>query len=396
MNAQVESPGAGSAMLLTPRGRGAVATILVTGVEAAARVNPLFLAASGRPLTEAPVGRIVFGRWREALGEEVVVCRVSDSQIEIHCHGGEAAAARILRDLEDVGILARECRDELSNHAESIRAEALEALAAATTLRTAQILWDQYRGALRRELTAIQAALSVNDSQLARVRLQLLLERASYGLHLAVPWRIALVGRPNVGKSSLLNALLGFGRAIVHHEPGTTRDLVTGLTAFNGWPCQLIDTAGLRETDEPIERAGVALAAETLRDADLVLWIRDLSAPSEIDEDLRETLPERHVIVWNKCDLAAQTPIHDPESPRVCAISGVALDSLMAVIAQTLIPEPPVAGDAVPFTASQVERLTKIDALLAAGELVEATARMAQWLRAQNHGLLPGEICEPS
>ncbi len=85
---------------------------------------------------------------------------------------------------------------------------------------------------------------------------------------------VAFVGEPNVGKSSLLNALLRFGRAIVHDQPGTTRDLVSGLTACDGWPVQLIDTAGLGETSEPIERAGVALTTEMLAEADLVLWVR--------------------------------------------------------------------------------------------------------------------------
>ena len=116
---------------------------------------------------------------------------------------------------------------------------------------------------------------------------------------------MVLAGRTNVGKSSLLNALAGHGRAIVHHVPGTTRDAVTVATAIDGWPVELCDTAGLRPPDDAVERAGIELARERLAEADLVVLVADRSRPwSAEDQALRDQWPGA-VLVHNKCDLPA-------------------------------------------------------------------------------------------
>ena len=104
------------------------------------------------------------------------------------------------------------------------------------------------------------------------------------GLRLIAGWRVVLAGRPNVGKSRLLNALTGYDRAIVDATPGTTRDVVTARTALDGWPVELADTAGLRPSDDPIEASGVALARARQGEADLVLVVLDRSEPlTDID-----------------------------------------------------------------------------------------------------------------
>src|SRR3954471_21558500 len=122
---------------LTPPGRGAVAVVLVTGPDALAFIEPLFNRTSGRPLREASLGRIVVGRWGGVDGEELVVCRRSDDEIEIHCHGGFAAVAAIVESLVTSGAVAMPWREWLRLCAAHI------ALADATTERTALILLDQ-------------------------------------------------------------------------------------------------------------------------------------------------------------------------------------------------------------------------------------------------------------
>src|SRR5690606_16577637 len=116
---------------------------------------------------------------------------------------------------------------------------------------------------LQREIDAIGDEIAAGGEDVparfeeARRRLAALVDRAPLGLHLTRPWHVALAGAPNVGKSSLLNAVLGYGRAIVFDQPGTTRDVLDAVTAIDGWPVRLTDGAGLRESVDALEAAGV-------------------------------------------------------------------------------------------------------------------------------------------
>ena len=160
----------------------------------------------------------------------------------------------------------------------------------------------------------------------------------SVGLRLIAGWRVVLAGRPNVGKSRLLNALAGYDRAIVDATPGTTRDVVTARTAFEGWPVELADTAGLRPSDDPIEASGVVLARARQGEADLVLVVLDRSEPlTDID---RAIVSEhaRGLVVANKCDLPAAWSPGDLDAVAVSAERGDGIEELVATIAQPARP----------------------------------------------------------
>lgn len=234
---------------LTPVGRGAVAVISVEGERAIQHVGKYFVAAAGKSLSSFPLNRIVFGRWEhtDGSGEEIVVCRTSETAFEVNCHGGIAAARAIMNALLADGAIEQSPDCWAADHShESIEAEAWLALAEARTERAAAILLDQYRGALRQAAEATSEELQRGDSDVAARRVALLLQRGEVGLHLTRPWRVVFAGPPNVGKSSLMNCLLGYQRSIVFDQPGTTRDLLSAPTAVEGWSLELTDTSTLR------------------------------------------------------------------------------------------------------------------------------------------------------
>ncbi len=147
--------------------------------------------------------------------------------------------------------------------------------------------------------------LCLREIDRADTSLQALLQTAESGILTREGLTVVLVGRPNVGKSSLLNALLRTSRAIVTAIPGTTRDTLEETVNLHGIPVRLIDTAGLRDTTDPIEQIGVARSRDALARADFALLVLD-AAEGETDEDaaLRHTLEGRpHLAVWNKWDL---------------------------------------------------------------------------------------------
>ena len=353
--------------VLTPQGRGAIATVLVEGPTDAMDWGRLFVAANGLDLADQEIGRICFGHWGEREGglpsEQVVVCRTGDNRVEVHCHGGTVAVARILGDLVESG--ARKCDwIELTGGRRGepihrVEIEVTEALAAATTWRLASILLDQQSGILLRSLRQIESTDWESRDELAGL-VNGLLEWSGLGRWLAGPPTVVLAGSTNVGKSSLLNALLGFGRAIVWDEPGTTRDAVVGHTAIDGWPVRLVDTAGLRETEDEIEAVGIEHTRREIAAADLVLLVVDGSIP--VDESTSRSIGAmgEGLIVANKCDLGDATDGMLPGGTlAVSALNGDGIDSLAAAIVARLVPRVPEPGTAVPVSNRLVECLER-------------------------------------
>ncbi|WP_254508610.1 GTPase [Anatilimnocola floriformis] len=353
-----------TATLLTPPGRGALATIRVRGPQAWQITN----ACLTKPieLADSAVMRPWLREFRSAqgAGEELVVCFSSECEARIHCHGGTAACEAVLKALEEQGA-----QREQGTLAEP-NADARNALAGALSEKTALILLDQLQGAWGKEIQTIIDLIQRSEHTDARARVEALLSRVPLGQHLTQPWQVVLAGRPNAGKSNLLNALLGFQRSITSPEPGTTRDVVTARTAFDGWPVELRDTAGLRTTTDAIEVAGVELAERELRAADLVLFLipsTDSFSEAAVQlQTIRELRGDRPLIVVStKSDLPTQTPIGN--AIAVSAVSGVGLAELAAAIVHRLIGAPPQPDEAVPFLPEHAAALTNARDALDAG-----------------------------
>lgn len=342
--------------ILTPLGRGAVAVVAVEGPQVIELVERFFRPAVAKGLRERPFDDIVYGRWGETQAEDVIVSCRNDRRTEVHCHGGSAAGRRIVDDLVAAGAIEESWRDWATRQEPNvIRQGARIALAGALTERAAMILLDQYHGALETSLEKIIRCLAESEIGRAHELIGQLLHRAPLGMHLTLPWRVVIAGPPNVGKSSLINAILGYERAIVFDQPGTTRDVVTAMTALDGWPVELADTAGLSAGVDPLDRAGIERATAQADAADCVLLVFDASQHwTEEQQNLIERWPTA-IVLYNKCDLVASARQHGGQ--YISAKTGQGIAALSQAIASRLAPNSPQSGEAVPFTHEQLQSL---------------------------------------
>jgi tRNA modification GTPase len=372
---------------LTPPGRGAVATLAVDGAGALEAVGELFRPMTGKPLAASHVDRIRFGMWCHDSGdhEEVVICRRAADKIEIHCHGGDAAAAAIIATLVARGMVLGDEATWLQRRHQDPQLELVwRRLADARTQRTAGILLDQLHGAWPRAVGRISAALDANDENLANRHLQHLIDLAGLGRHLTVPWRVVVVGLPNVGKSSLVNTMLGFSRCIVYDQPGTTRDIVATHTALDGWPIELMDTAGLREGQNAIESEGVARARAEVAAADLVVHVCDATRPETNLVDPAIVGHPNVLTVENKSDLVAGTK--HASDVQTSAVTSAGVERLIELIVLRLVPMSPAAGDALPISRVQIQLLEDVQASIASGDIQRAVAMLAPQSGGENCG----------
>jgi tRNA modification GTPase len=335
--------------VLTPPGSSAVAVLAVRGSTAWPVLQRLFRTARDKSLHAPPVG-FMFGRLGEKAADEVILATVGPDSFEIHCHGGPRVVSWLLELLRMNGVDESPLPDggTISQVAERL-------LPFARTTRTAAILLGQAAGAFERAEQTISAGGPQADDLRA-----MLGRNVRVGRHLVLPWTVAIAGLPNAGKSSLLNALAGFARSVVSPTPGTTRDAVFVSLAFDGWPVDLIDTAGLREAADAVEFEGVERARAAAMTSDLVLWVVDSTEcwPGSVVE-IATTLGvvgERVLVVFNKIDLVELRAVEFSEAARVSALTGVGIAKLAARIASTLVPHAPAPGEPVPFTRELCDR----------------------------------------
>lgn len=333
---------------LTSTAPAAIAVLEVRGPNAEASLGTHWVPHRGS--SSIAMNTIRYGRWNSPSStafESVVVCKTEETTFEIHCHGGRVAADRILQDLIRSGV-AIQVEASSRTRAERLQRQAIEDLASAKTQTIAAILLDQYRGALEHALTQITDRCRAQSSMEALQQTDSLIAWRSLGLHLTKPFRVVLVGAPNVGKSSLINRWLGYDRSIVHAMPGTTRDVLVEPISMGGWMIDIMDTAGLRSTVDPLEREGMHRALQAIETADLLLELR---AP-DVDEipPLSIATPPR-LIVYTKSDIERASPnsFSDSNSVHISARTGDGMQELQERILSMLLVQQAHPGAAIPF-----------------------------------------------
>jgi tRNA modification GTPase len=334
---------------LTPAGIGAIAVLAVRGPDSWELVRAVFRPRSGSALPNKP---LCGPTWHGKIEDDVVLSVKSLDPwpwVEIHCHGGLQVIHLLMTRLEDLG--ATPCSwTEFVRHTEGInaRAEAAIALANALTSRTASILLDQYQGAWEKAINNVVELCARGEGQAVESELAQLSARINVGLHLTKPWKVVVAGATNVGKSSLVNALVGYERCIVAPTPGTTRDVVTTTIALGGWPVALADTAGLRNPADPLEHEGMRLAQRAIEDADCRLWVIDGSQVPVWPRSQAD-----YLFVINKIDLPARWDFEEASGAvRISAPTGEGIRRLVQELTRRLVPVEPEPGSTVPFTVA--------------------------------------------
>jgi len=339
-------------------GSGSVAIVRLSGPDAEAIGRRLFR-APGRQTWDSHrilYGHVIDPHSGERVDEALLLLMraprsfTRETVVELHCHGGLEAVRRVLELVLAAGA-RRALPGEFSQRAflngrlDLTRAEAIVALIDARSRRAAQLAVAGLDGGIQRRINALRERLLDQLAELeARVdfeddlpsldgravtaeleavmtELRRLVAEGEQGERLRAGLRVAIVGRPNVGKSSLLNLLSRRDRAIVTDLPGTTRDLLESELVLEGVPLTLIDTAGIRPTDDPVERLGIERSRGALAAADAVLLLFDLSSGwTDADAQLLQLVPEGVplLLVGNKADLLPAA-----EAPAVAAVGVV-------------------------------------------------------------------------
>jgi tRNA modification GTPase len=373
------------AAIATPPGEGALAVIRISGKEALSVADTVFRATKN--LSEIEERRVVFGKIVDPKGEvldEVLLTLfrnprsyTGEDLVEISGHGGPVVASRVLAAVLTAGAsMARP--GEFTERAfhngklDLTQAEAVMDLIHAQTDRSAKAAAGQLEGRLGSEINALRAELLETVAHLeafidfpeegidpesgevlrkrmesVRSHLDRLLATANEGRLLREGISLALCGAPNAGKSSLLNRLLGVDRAIVSEIAGTTRDTIEENASLGGYPFRVIDTAGLRETEDPVEREGVERARRAAEAADLRLHLVDAAERN----DHPAPLFADELLVFNKIDLLPD------EADRGAYSGGISLscrtgegidDLVAAILAKVTGRSPSALGEAVP------------------------------------------------
>ena len=323
-------------------GQGSVAIVRLSGPRAEAIGRRLFQAPGQQEWASHRVlyGHVVEPKSGERLDEALLLLMraprsfTREDVVELHCHGGLVAVRRVLKAVLAAGArLAApgefSQRAFLNGRLDLTRAEAIAEMIGARGQRAAQLAMAGLEGGLQRRITALRERLLdqlaelearldfeedlpplqpeavIQGLQGVRDELQELVREADQGQRLREGLRVAIVGRPNVGKSTLLNLLSRQDRAIVTDLPGTTRDLLESELVLEGVPLTLVDTAGIHATDDLVEQLGIGRSQAALAAADAVLLVFDVASGwGPADQRVRELVPAGVplLLVGNQCD----------------------------------------------------------------------------------------------
>ncbi|TCS80818.1 tRNA uridine-5-carboxymethylaminomethyl(34) synthesis GTPase MnmE [Tepidibacillus fermentans] len=350
------------AAISTPLGEGGIAIIRVSGDRAIQVIDSIF--KGRKKLSTVDSHTIHYGRIVDKNGEtvdEVLVTVMKSPRtftredvVEVNCHGGVIAVKKVLDVILDQDVRLAEPgeftkRAFLNGRIDLTQAEAVIDLIRSKTDRAMALAMKQVEGKLSSKIKEIRQSLlevlahievtidypehdveSVTHDFLlekvnhAKKEIERLLAHASQGKILREGLSTAIIGRPNVGKSSLLNALIRENRAIVTDIPGTTRDIIEEYVNIGGIPLKLIDTAGIRETEDIVEKIGVERSRKALEEADLILFVLNYNESlSEEDKQLIALVKNLNVIlIVNKTDLPQKLNIEEiketfPDTPII-------------------------------------------------------------------------------
>ncbi len=348
---------------------GAIGIIRISGNKALEIGNNIW--QGSQKLSDKNVRKMLLGNLKDEVGEPGLAVYMKgphsytgEDTVEIHCHGGNISAKTVIELSLKAGARLAEpgeftFRSFVNGKLDLTQAEAVADIISAETNTAFHLAERQISGLLTTEICEIRNLLTdvlsecesrldfgeeeldwqtpealVNKSENAMLAIGNLLSTSQEGDVLRNGIRVVIAGRPNVGKSSLLNLLLGRDRAIVTNIAGTTRDTLEEAANIRNIPVQLIDTAGIREVDDLIEGIGIERSKESVQQAQVVLWLLDASIDNfddEYQEMIKHTKNKSNIIaVWNKVDLCKQDiPKSDFPTAKISALNSEGIDELL-------------------------------------------------------------------
>lgn len=332
------------AAIATAPGEGGIGIIRISGPKSLEVAEEIFFSMSGKKISEYPARTLIFGNIKDGDKkiDEVLVAYMkgpnsytAEDVIEINCHGGFISVKRILELVLSKDVRLAEAgeftkRAFLNGRIDLSQAEAVIDVINAKTDKAHEVAENQLDGSLSNRirefrekvtelLAQVEVAIDYPEEDIEFIAyttleektrelnkdIKKLYETSESGKIFREGLKTVIVGKPNVGKSSLLNSILGENRAIVTDIPGTTRDVIEEFVNIKGIPLKIVDTAGIRETDDVVEKIGVEKSMASFDTADLIIMVVDSS--SELSEEDREILEKvqgkETILLLNKTDL---------------------------------------------------------------------------------------------